>query len=443
MRDILVSLIVLGGLPFILSRPWLGVLFWSWLGYMNPHRLGWGFAHNMPFAAMVGAVTLISFFVSKESRPLPKNGAVVALILLNLWMLVTSIFSFFPEISWALASKVYKIQLMIFLTMMVMQSKERIILLTWVIALSIGFFGIKGGAFTLLTGGSSMVLGPTGTFISGNTEISLALTMVLPLFRFLHLHSENKWVRYGLLGAMALIGLAIIGSYSRGAFVAGAAMLVFLWWKSRGKLALGLLVLLLVPLALFFMPEQWFNKMDTIQTYDEDASAMGRINAWWFAFNLTKDYPFTGCGFNCFEPELFLIYAPNPTDYHSSHSIYFQMLGQHGYVGLILFLLFFWLAWRTGSRIRRVLKNNIEWRWAFDLASMIQVGLIGYFVGGAFLGLAYFDLPYHFVAILVLIDQLYKRETATNPKKAVEQSPGLGTLAQTVAPGKRQWYAKK
>ncbi len=255
-----------------------------------------------------------------------------------------------------------------------------------------------------------MVLGPSGTFIAGNTEISLALTMVLPLMWFLYRDTQNKWIRYGLITTMIFTAFAIVGSYSRGAFLAGAAMAVFIWWKGRGKLVLSLIILVTIPLILMFMPDQWFDRMGTIQTYEQDASAMGRINAWWFAFNLTKDYPLTGCGFNCFTPELFMLYAPEPTNYHSSHSIYFQMLGQHGYVGLFLFLLFFWLVWRTGSRIRSYTKNTAEWRWAFDLASMIQVCLVGYAVGGALLGLAYFDLPYHLAAILVLVEQLYISE---------------------------------
>ena len=44
----------------------------------------------------------------------------------------------------------------------------------------------------------------------------------------------------------------------------------------------------------------------------------------------------------------------------------------------------------------------LDAQWAFHLASMCQVSLIGYLVGGAFLSLAYFDLPYDIIVILVV-----------------------------------------
>ncbi len=102
MRDLIVTLIVFGGLPFIFSRPWLGILMWSWLGYMNPHRLAWGFAQSMPFAAIIGLATLFSLLISKEPKRLPVNGVVVTLILLNIWMLVTSILFLFSRICLAI-----------------------------------------------------------------------------------------------------------------------------------------------------------------------------------------------------------------------------------------------------------------------------------------------------------------------------------------------------
>lgn len=295
-----------------------------------------------------------------------------------------------------------KIQLMVFITLMIMRQPERIRMLTWVTAMSLGFYGVKGGIYTITTGGGGMVLGPPGSFIEGNTEISLALIMTLPLLRYLQLNSENKWIRRGLGIAMLLTAVSIVGSYSRGALVAGLAMGAFLWLKSRNKAATGMAIALVIPLLFAFMPEQWHDKMGTIKTYEEDRSALGRINAWYFAFNLANAHPITGGGFEAFTPELFQQYAPEPENFHDSHSIYFQVLGEHGYVGLFLFLTLLILAWRAGSQTIQLSRNRPELKWASDLAAMTQVSLIGYAVGGAFLGLAYFDFFYELVILLVL-----------------------------------------
>ena len=98
---------------------------------------------------------------------------------------------------------------------------------------------------------------------------------------------------------------------------------------------------------------------------------------------------------------MFARYAPDPCDLHAAHSIYFQILGEHGFVGLGIFLLFWALTWRTATW---VIKNAgaVDMPWAGRLASMVQVSLAGYFVGGAFLSLAYFDLPYDLMVIVVL-----------------------------------------
>lgn len=404
MRDYLVALIVFGVLPFVLTRPHLGVLLWTWLGIMNPHRLGWGFANVFPFAAIVGAVTMVSYLVSKEPKRIPWASATVFLVLFILWMNITTIFALVPDQAMPQWSKVMKIQLMILITFMLMYDPARLRSLAWTIVVSLGFYGVKGGIFTILTGGQFMVLGPEGTFIAGNTEIALALTMVLPLMRYLQVTSENKWVRRGLVAAMLLTGLAIVGSYSRGALLAGGAMGLFLLFKSRKKALLGFMLVLVVPVILSMMPTQWFGRMSTIETYQQDASAMGRINAWKFAVNLANQHPVTGGGFETFTPELFRVYAPNPLDFHGPHSIYFSVLAEHGYVGLFLFLGIGFSAWRAGGRVIGQSKGRPELFWAWELASMTQVSLVGFAVGGAFLGMAYFDLFYLLVAMLVLTE---------------------------------------
>ncbi|MDD5330471.1 MAG: putative O-glycosylation ligase, exosortase A system-associated [Sulfuricella sp.] len=404
MRDYLVVAIIFGALPYVLTRPHLGVLLWTWVGVMNPHRLGWGFANDLPVAAIAGGVTLVSFLLSKEPKRIPWVPATIFLVLFVLWMNVTTVFALVPDLAVQQWSKVMKIQLMILLTLMLMYDRVRLHHLVWVIVISLGFYGVKGGIFTILNGGQSMVLGPEGSFISGNTEISLALTMVLPLMRYLHATSDNKWVRRGLVAAMLLTALAIIGSYSRGAFLAGGAMALFLLLKSRKKAALAAVLVLTVPLMLAMMPDKYFGKMSTIETYEQDASAMARINAWHFAFNLANHRPVLGGGLDTFTPALFQVYAPIPDNFQGAHSIYFSVLGEHGYVGLFLFLGIMLSAWRAGNRVIRQSKGRQDLLWAWELASMAQVSLVGFAVGGAFLGLAYFDVFYLLVAILVLTE---------------------------------------
>jgi probable O-glycosylation ligase (exosortase A-associated) len=411
MRDVALTAFIFALLPFVLTRPHWGIYLWTWIGVMSPHKLCWSFARDFQFAVVIGAATLASIFLfGREHRKMPWRAPVVVLALLNIWMLVTTVFALVPDEAWTQWEKVAKIQLFIFLTVYVMQERSRILGLVWITALSIAFYGVKG-AFYTIGGGSGNVLGPSGGFIETNTTIALALTIAIPMLYFLQTQSPNKLVRWGLWATMALCAIAVLGTYSRGGLLSLAAMGAYLWLKSRHKVRIGLLVgLLLLPLAFSIMPERWFARMDTIQTYEEDSSAMGRINAWHFAWNLAKDRPVTGGGFQTFTRELFMQYAPDPLKFHDAHSIWFEMLAEQGFVGLGLFILFYAMSWREANKLIRLCRGRPEFTWARDLAAMMQVALIGYFSGGSFLGLAYWDVPYSIVGFIVLARVVVERE---------------------------------
>lgn len=387
------------GSAWALAHPYVGTLMWTWLSIMNPHRYTWG--APLPFAAIVGGATLIGLFLTKDKRNFFISPPSAALILFVLWICIGYPFSFYPDGSTDMLIKVLKIDLMVFVTLILLYSRKHIIQFVWVLVFSLGFFGVKGGFFTLQTGGAYRVWGPEGSFIEGNNEIAVALIMVIPLMYFLRDQTKKIWQRQAWMAAMALTAIASIGSQSRGAFVALGAMVALLWLRGRQKLMFGTLMVVGAILLLAFMPDAWHDRMNTIEDYQQDGSAMGRINAWWMTWNLATHNLFGG-GFAIYEPSLFAIYAPNPRNLHVAHSIYFSVLGEHGFVGLALFLSIWGLTWRSANWIRKNAKNNPETEWAAMLGGMCQVSLVGYAVGGAFLSLAYFDLPYDIMVVVVL-----------------------------------------
>lgn len=415
-------LLVFGSVPFILRTPSYGMVAWIWISVMNPHMQGWGFARTFPFAAIIAVATMVSMLVNRERYRLPTNGVVLAFIAFVAWMSLGTLFAFYPDQVGAQLIKVLKIMGMSLIVLMLLKTREHVKWLIWAVVVSLGFYGVKGGIFTLATGGAHRVWGPSGTFIDGNNEIALALVMVIPLMYYLMDQIENKWGKRAMLVSIGLCAIASLGSYSRGAALALAAMLVFMWLKGRHKAKLGLLLVVLVPLALVFMPEQWHSRIDTINSYEQDASAMGRINAWRMAYNLANAHPLFGGSFEIYNREVFSRFAPIPDDVHAAHSIYFQVLGEHGWAGLGLYLLLGFLTWRTGTWVIRHTRYIEELQWATDMVRMIQVSLLGFMVGGAFLSLAYFDVPYYLMAALVAVRLLVEQELAQRSKQAVERS---------------------
>lgn len=416
MRDILVTAIITVGLLMAFRRPYIGALLWVWIGLMNPHRLGWSFAYSMPFAMITAIVLFISMAINPDKVRWPKGGAVLLLLLLVAWMGITTLGAIFYDLSLPKYVATLKVLLMTLVVAAVVRTKEEILGLVLVTVGSIAFFGVKGGIFTAMTGGVNRVWGPPSSVIEGNNELAVALVITIPLLYYLA-HQvplvrqlplmrriSEKWMTRGFYAAMPLCMIAALGSYSRGAVLAMAAMCTVFWLRSKSKLAVAVLILMVLAVALYFMPDAWLGRMNTLGTYDEDSSAMGRINAWTMAINIANDR-MMGAGFETASPLIYLRYAPNPDSVLVAHSIYFQILGEHGYIGLFLYLGFWFTTYISAGRLIKLTADNDELRWAHMLGSMTKVSLVGFAVGGAFLSIAYWDMPFYLMVILVCTER--------------------------------------
>lgn len=413
MSDLLILAIVVSGALAALRWPWVGVMFWTWVSLMSPHQEFGYSAAGWPVATIVAATTLIGLLATKE-RHTPMLGAGSWLMLAFIvWMTITLPFSLYLDPSLPLWERTVKTFLMLFVSIALISSRKQLDYFVWVMVLSLGFYGVKGGIFTISTGGNFRVWGPGG-FVQGNNEIALALIMTIPLMRYLQLQLTRPWARHAMTAAILLTAVTVLGTYSRGALLALLSMAFFLWLKGTNKLVYGVAMLAVGSMALPFMPEQWWDRMDTIKSYEQDDSALGRINAWWNAFNLAKDRLFGG-GFMIYTPEVFARYSPDPERVHAAHSIYFQVLGEHGFVGLALFLAIGVCTWFTCQGLIRRARHDPQALWAGQLGAMIQVSMIGYATAGAFLSLTYFDLPYNLAAAAMLARYLLDRQAQAAP----------------------------
>jgi len=437
MRDIAVTLLVLIGLVYTLRRPHTGILLWSWLGYMNPHRLCYGFAYSMPFAQITAIVTMLSLIFSKERKTLPKDPIVYGLIFFIAWMGITTLFALEPELAQGRYIKIIKIQLPIMLTMMLFNSRERIEQLLWVIVISLGYFGAKGGIFTLLTGGSFRVYGPPNSFVEENNALAIATLMVIPLMIYLKATLSKRWQKQIMLFAMVSMGFSVIGSQSRGAFLAILTVGGYYWLQSDKKVISGFAIFVFTAILLVLLPESWYERMYTINNYEQDSSALGRINAWKLAFNVAN-HNFFGGGLDLWSKTTYMNYLsefdPFKQQAFVAHSIYFSVLGEHGWIGLFFFLLLFYMGWRNCGLLIKNCQDLEQLKWIANLAKMIKVGLLAYFSGGAFLSLSYFDLPWHFLAIIVVLKEIANNEiTKTSkikvPEPSIETSPNRVKLS--------------
>lgn len=439
LRDLLLAGVISIALVFALRNSYIGILLWTWVSVMNPHKLTYGFMNDAPVAVITGAVVLLGLFLSRDRIKVPWNAPMIFIGLFLLWTCITTVFSFFPGASADQLTKVLKIQLMVFVTASVLYKWEHIRLFLWVNVLSLGFYGLKGGIYTIATGGGGRVWGPSGSFIEGNNELALAIIVVIPLMHFLRLTTPHVWVKRALLVMMVLSAVSALGSQSRGALLAIVAMGSVLWWRAPNKLVNAVIIGTLAASVWTFMPESWYERMHTIETYEDDGSAMGRIFAWQTAVNVANDHV-TGGGFEMYDRSVFNVYAPSAGDSRfnskiarAAHSIYFQVLGEHGYLGLFLFVMIWISAWRVAAGLRRNSRDDPDIGWLYHFGGMAQVALVGWAVGGAFLSLAYFDVPYNLVVALVIVYR-WRNERKTMPGVL---APSSASIASRSTQGQR------
>jgi len=422
MRDLIILAFILGSVPVCLFNPYYGVLMWTWIAYFNPHRYAWGIAYDFPVAQVIAYPTLIGMLFARKFNRQILTRETILLLMLWLWFCFTMFYATqVPAFAGHVATgmdqlkQVSKILLMTFPTILLVTSPKRLKYLLLVISLSFGVRAIFGAIFVFKTGGEYRVYGPADSFIEDNNAFALALNMVLPMMFFLAREVQNRWLRGGLYLAFGCSIVCVILTYSRGGILGLAVVLGAICIKAHRKL-LGSLMLLAAGLVVFsYAPEKWMTRMSGFLGGEVDGSAQQRLITWRTAWNFVQDYPITGGGFDTSpDPAVFQRYAPEalPGGFASTgaHSIYFQMLGNHGFVGFGLFLSLLGSSWASLRNLRRRARSLSSAQWVVSYADMMEASLLAYMVSGAFLGLAYFDLYFELIALVIVIRILHRRD---------------------------------
>jgi putative inorganic carbon (hco3(-)) transporter len=413
-----------------LFAPYIGVLAWIWIALMSPHQYVYGIASSLPVNFIQALVTMAAWLVSKEPKRIPLNACTLLLLLLMVWITLTSATSLAPDSAWELWQRNIKNLLLGLIVAGMMTNRVRLHALAWTVVFSLGYFGIKGGLFTIITAGAGHVMGEAGV-LGDNNSFALAMCMILPLMYYLKLTSEHRIVRLALVAGMALTVIAILGTYSRGGLIGLSVSAFFLWSKAQKKVLLGICGVVLLVVGYMIMPAEWTKRMDTIQSAEEDNSFMGRVQAWRFAYNVAVARPFVGGGMGATEDgTVFNAYSVDYLPFgRAAHSIYFQILGDHGFAGLLIFLAILGAVWRQCAVVKKRAAGRADLAWAVDLAAMIQVSWAAYMVAGAALSMAYYDLAYIELGAIVALRRIV-RQIETVPARATPRIVPGANLAR-------------
>lgn len=458
MRDLvfLASWLVL--VPLVIGGADLAVMLWAWTSLLAPNDLLFGIGVMVPFAkvAAILACLLLVFRRGAVQFRLGPTGylllALAAGAILSQSLTVMSD----PEPGWDLCQKYLKILALALMTLWVITDRLRIHGLLFAICLGIGYIGVDEGAKFLLSGSGHKVLGSPS--IGDNNQVALDVLLIIPLLQYLYSTAASRVLRLACGGAILLGVVTVIATFSRGGFLGLVIVGIGSVLAGRRKVLSGALLAVALLVGGAFIGSDWTARMTTVQDATDDSSFLGRVMAWKVSTALALERPFLGGGFHAIQhPEVWRSQAHNvaafdfiPTDAQTefpraAHSIYFEVLGDMGFMALACFVALLAFAWHEAGVVRRLVRRSgrADLAWAADLAMKLRVSLAAFIVSGSLLSAAYYDIDYLLIGLIsalrFVVTRALKEQQATAnvPKRvAASRAPALARqLPPATTPG--------
>lgn len=419
MRDLAFALMLLAALPLALARPFNAYLLWGWTALLAPTTYFYGWMVGSRVNLVCAVLTLVLLALGRVSWRNYQLNKVTWLYLLLAAHATLVFLLAYPGNPHNEQYFEFLIKGLLFCLVMPFFVRERVHFHTMfiIIALGLGIHGVLNGLKMVASGGGHNMMGPAGTMLADRNHLSTALALVLPVLFYLQNYAANRLIRLGCLGAFCVVVLAILGGGSRAGFIAVSVVGMWLIFTSRRK---GLALVLgagAVLAFLTFAPEDITSRLTTIKEAGEDSSFMGRVIAWKISSAIALANPVFGGGFHAVQVQaiwdrfkmspglLGFLNLPVPEfSAKAAHSIYFEVMGDLGLVGLGLFLFILFRAlWN-----RRVIKRMTDqlgapYQWARDMADMLMLAVLAYMVGGASVSLGYLEVIYMVVMLMELL----------------------------------------
>jgi len=417
MRDLLFTVI----LPFYLyvsvKKPWIGLGFWLWTSCIKVNMLLYGFASSFQLNRAFALATIFSYIVGDNKNKFKVDSINFLFILYFIWVTISVILSDVAPNSlnfrWENFFKMFVFYIM---ACKILSKKIHLDFMLWMLIISYGALGCGEGLKYIISGGGHTVYGING--INGdNNFAAVMLLTTLPLTSYILGQTKTKILKTGLMGVVLLLVAGILATNSRGAFMGLSILGIYFFIKSERKFLVFFVLVFIITVAYNLLPDSWFERMNTIENAEEDGSFMSRVISWKMSILIAMDNPIFGGGLRAVEDYytwhhykadfglLSFIPSPPPGGIYAAHSMFFQVLGDVGFVGLAIYLcLLATVFFKIGSLIRKAKKYQVG-DWVVHLLKMIQVSLVVYCASGALISAAHTELLFFLFIIVHVIGE--------------------------------------
>ena len=416
MRD----LFLLAFLPYliylIVRAPFVGAALWIWSAVFVPGNWMWGIASGLRYNLIVVVAAVLSYLLRPNKPKLTWSSTATFAVLFYLWFSISAANAITetdtPLFWWDTFTRI--VALLIF-CQLVLEKKLHWDVFIWAILLALGGYGMLEATKYLLSGLSHQIVGIGGQLYDRN-DLALALNVMIPFAVYLRSQTTDKRLRAGLLAMIVLLPVAIIGTQSRGGLVALLGLGLFYLLVSGRRFVPVAIAMGILGFGLsFVMTDEYIQRAESIQSASEDQSFAGRLSAWKLSIYIALDRPLIGGGpfavqtpdvwpryIGRYDPDQWFRTGPFEQAARAAHSMYFQVLGDTGFVGFGLFLAMLCsaglLMLRTLRIARRLGDRGLE-----SLAIALLLALGAYMVAGAALSAAYYDLLFGLIGLIAAV----------------------------------------
>jgi probable O-glycosylation ligase (exosortase A-associated) len=399
------ALTAVGAIGAFVVEPFVGVAVYYLFAVLRPQAIWeWALPPTVPWSQIIAWSTIAStvwFLLTggaqRAGGDRPRlTAAHKMFFLFGAWICLSYQASLERNVAWPWLLEYLKLFVMFGIASLVVRTIRQVWWIYLASTVALTYIAYEMNFLYLVSGRLDIANTGYGGFDNNGAGLMLAMGVPLAIHGWEAATTRWRWV---LMAGVPVLVHAVLMSYSRGAMLSllVASPLLILRSRRRGQAILAFLLLLgAVP---FLAGQEIRARFLSIEGYESDGSANARFMSWAAAIRIANDYPLFGVGIR--NSELIVLEYGADAEGRAIHSQYLQTLADSGYPGLFFYLVAIACTLVTMSRTRRTLKmrDGPESRLAHSMLNGTEGALVTFLVGGSFLSLEVFELPY----LLVLI----------------------------------------
>jgi putative inorganic carbon (hco3(-)) transporter len=440
LRTLFIILIFLSFFALGTVAPFILTLGYIWVDTFRPQDVAWFVVDQLPVAQLAGFAAVAGYVLLDRRSPPRFTFTTLLVLLLTAWITLTMLWAEAPAAGWSKWDWAFKSVLFSAFIPWAIRSRVQIEAFVQIYVLSLAANFIPFAAKVLLSGGGygqNLGLQTGNANLAEGELLSAVVLMAIPLALYLGRHTQLlPRTRLVQIGYIALAGFALLtalGTYERSALVGIVGLGGYMFTRSRHKMAFGMGLAVIGVAIAVFMSADWSTRIATVNDVSGDSSAMSRLLVWEWTIEYALAHPFGG-GFNAFvidrleHPNGFVEFG------RAYQSIYFEMLGAHGWIGLGLFLGVVTDCFVGLRRLARRTRTIPHLVWCADLSDALRAGMVAFLTAGAFVDIAFQPELWYFIALSISLREYVRRAEYKAAPATGWRMRGLAGAAAAVPP---------